>query len=349
MQTILLDAVYINQSGGKVLLEYFICELARAQQIENVSLLLDDRLDTSVIDYMDNLQITKIKGSEFQRLKFYHSSCKEFTTIFCFGNVPPPCKIVNKDVYILFHNALLLTCKTTNYGWLTRKKFWLKRKYIHYRNQKKYNWIVQTDSMANLLACNLGVNLNSIHILPFYESGKYQSINAQAVDNDQNFLYVADGNEQKNHLVLLKAWEYIFDNSKLPLVLHLTISSRYPELLNEVDRLIHKGVRIINHGYCDFDRMRSLYATSNFFIMPSLSESFGLPIIEAAEAGCEIIAADLPYVYDVIHPMAVFNPDDSIDIAKKIIMVYTKEGTNRSKLVIENKIKDLIRLVIKDV
>ena len=44
------------------------------------------------------------------------------------------------------------------------------------------------------------------------------------------------------------------------------------------------------------------YLSSEFLMFPSLTESFGLGLIEAIECGCKVIGADLPYTYEVCEP-----------------------------------------------
>ncbi|MCZ4242915.1 glycosyltransferase [Pedobacter punctiformis] len=342
---ILLDAIYINQSGGKVLLEYFIKNLIFEQKIFNFFFLFDNRLESGIINEIPVNQRVFLGPTEANRLKFYKKTQNDFSKVFCFANVPPPVKKKKSEVYILFHNALILDSKNKDYSYTTRLSFLLKRQYIRYKNQKDYNWIVQTKNMANLLSKGLSLSINSIKVLPFYESGRFTNVNKQLEINNGNFLYVADGVKQKNHLTLLFAWEYLLDKYNLPISLHLTVPPNFISLITEIKRLQNKGVNIINHGRCNFIEIESLYRNCNTFITPSLTESFGLPIIEAAEAGCKILAADLPYTYDIINPLATFDPNKVEDLAEKIRLAFLESHENKTQLIINNKIKDIINLI----
>ena len=141
----------------------------------------------------------------------------------------------------------------------------------------------------------------------------------------------------------------IFDKEKLPLTLHLTIPASYTLLISEVVRLQFKGVSIINHGFCTFKELEELYRNCNYFINPSLAESFGLPLIEAAEAGCEIISADLEYVYEVVKPMATFDPYNSSNIAETIMNVYGGSYSSKTDIIVNNKIQELLKLIYNDI
>ena len=62
--------------------------------------------------------------------------------------------------------------------------------------------------------------------------------------------------------------------------------------------------------------------------------------------GLDVIAADLEYVYQVVKPSLVFDPNDTNDIADKLIQCM-KGNVKRSEPLIENKIEDLINNIIK--
>ena len=160
---------------------------------------------------------------------------------------------------------------------------------------------------------------------------------------------MANGVSQKNHFALLDAWEIINKNYKLPLTLHLTIPENFPHIIRRITELKTDNVSVINHGFCTVQKLESLYKKCKFFVNPSLAESFGLPIIEAAEAGCEIISADLPYIYDIVNPLATFDPQNKLDIAKTVIAAYNDDFQNKTTLKVSDDIEKLINLLINNV
>ena len=110
---ILIDCVYINNSGGKILLEYFIETAIKKNRINDFFFLFDirielnEKLKNSIINY------EYILNKENYRVKFYRENIIRIKSIFCFANVPPPILIKNINVFILFHNTLLLNPWTT--------------------------------------------------------------------------------------------------------------------------------------------------------------------------------------------------------------------------------------------
>ena len=67
-----------------------------------------------------------------------------------------------------------------------------------------------------------------------------------------------------------------------------------------------------------FEEIFIIYRYTDYLIFPSLIESYGLPLLEAMFNNIDIIASDLPYVYDICKPLMVFNPNEIEDIFDKV-------------------------------
>ena len=62
-----------------------------------------------------------------------------------------------------------------------------------------------------------------------------------------------------------------------------------------------------------------MYAQSDLFIFPSLTESFAYPLVEAMASELPVIAADIPICREICGEAAVyFNPLNADDLAQKI-------------------------------
>jgi glycosyltransferase involved in cell wall biosynthesis len=339
---LLLDSIYIHESGGKALLEYFIEKLI--EQRKEFFILFDKRLTSSCIYQLSPNQYQFVTASERSRKQVYKSLSDQVTTVFCFANVPPPIPIQKIPVYIYFHNVLLLANLCDNNQYSIGGKLVLKAKvtYIQLKNEPSYQWIVQSERIRQAVSNRITVNSNNIHVLPFYRDAVSIEEKYHHIDK---FIYVADGVPQKNHTILLHAWEYLYDTYQITPELHLTIPTRFTELNAAVELLKLKGIKIINHGVINKADLKLLYEQCGYLIFPSLRESFGLPLIEAVQAGCGVLAADLPYVYDVIQPSAVFNPTDAISIADLVAQVTTKSDLIPANILIQNRVQELISLL----
>lgn len=78
-----------------------------------------------------------------------------------------------------------------------------------------------------------------------------------------------------------------------------------------------KGVYYM--GYFDHSRLAKEYRKFNFFIIPSLYESFGIPAIEALASDCKVISSNTGALPEVLGNKALyFNPKDSESFIKAI-------------------------------
>lgn len=342
---ILVDAIYIHQSGGKVLLELLIDTILQRDLKNSFFFLLDTRLETSLIKQLNDNRFKHVVASEKERKLYYKHLPADVGSVVCFANVPPPVSLADKKVYIFFHNSLLLESKGMNYKLITHLKFIIKRIYIRFKTKANYKWIVQTGEMQKQLIRKLDLDPKKISIIPFFLDGMPFRINNQLPLNAKKFLYVADGVDQKNHSGLLKAWKILSNSTAYKPELHLTIPGTFTKLLDQIKELNKNGVLIINHGLCTKSQLDDLYSQCNYLIFPSLAESFGLPLIEAASAGCEIISSDLPYVYEVVKPLMTFDPRNVSSMVEAIKMVIENPNKRGTEIRVDNQINSFIDLI----
>lgn len=115
---VIIDALYINQGGGKVLLELMIDALVKTGKAKTCFFLLDKRVEEEYCDKMGKENVFFFNASEQERRCFYRDYLsKEVKSIFCFANVPPPIKVKKEiNVFIFFQNTLILNSRETGYG-----------------------------------------------------------------------------------------------------------------------------------------------------------------------------------------------------------------------------------------
>ena len=112
---------------------------------------------------------------------------------------------------------------------------------------------------------------------------------------DKFILYVGDVTWNKNLPRLLDAVK----EADLPIVMvgKNLVSENYDKLnpwnhdLNRVWELSKENNKIIRLGFVPDEDLVSIYNLATVFIMPSLYEGFGLPILEAMACGCPVITS----------------------------------------------------------
>jgi glycosyltransferase involved in cell wall biosynthesis len=337
---ILLDSIYINNSGGFVLLEYLI------RQSEKSGLHFFYLFDKRCEGKFNNIPSYKVHycdPSIFARAKFYHKYLNAFDKIFCFGNVPPPINVKVPN-YTYFHNILFFeSLSTLNFYekiLILIKKYYLIRAY----NVSNTQIMVQTDYVKKILLKKLVKANNSITVLPFFESLNSSILSGSKVTNPdiKRFTYVSNGNPYKNHKNLIKAWK-IVNKIKPEFELHLTISNDYSDLVLLINELSNKGLKIFNHGIISKQQIGNLFQSSHYLIYPSLFESFGLGLIEGLQFKLKVLASNLPYVYSVCKPTNVFNANEPEDIARTVL--NTCDDDIFSELKIVDRVDELLSIL----
>lgn len=338
---ILIDSTYVNSGGGKVLLNYYLTRLSIKSDTKNI-LIVDSRIDLDLDSFNNSFIIHTIVASELNRLMIFKSLCNKYSlsAVISFNNIPPPIKIENIPVYIYFHNVLFINLISFNRSFYLKILNNLKFSYIKLLNRKNYIWMVQTTLVKDRLSYEID---NSILTVPFFELSK--NINNQ-IHRSNKFLYVADGNIHKNHDLLFEAFYILSKEYGLLPELVITIDPvAFPALNDKIIKCISLGLNINNVGVVSSEKVNELYQMAKFVIYPSLSESFGLPLIEAVNYGCKLLCIDLPYIYEVVKPSIVFNDGDAEHLALIIKELFLKNiVVADSEIVVQNQIDRLINL-----
>jgi glycosyltransferase involved in cell wall biosynthesis len=336
---ILLDALYINNSGGKVLLDYLITTLEHGEV--EVHYLLDQRIEGD--HPAVNNKVTYLPASLLSRHRFYKTLDVRYATVLCFGNLPPTVSMTGK-VYTYFHQKLFLEIPQ-NLDFKSKCIFKLKKGILKFLAGNTDFWLVQSQVMKlGLLDRSIAKKKDTVNLMPFFPSiPKAEAI----VRSSTNYCYVSSGSEHKNHFRLIEAF-ILFSETAKDAVLELTVGKEFVELCSFIDDQIQKGYAIVNHGTVQRQELAPIYTRCKFLVFPSLSESFGLGIVEALEFDCKVIGANLPYMHEVCEPSITFNPL-SVDSIYNGFHSSTLIQIPPSKAKITNQIDQLISLLMKPI
>ena len=325
---LLVDSLYVNYGGALSLLNYLV---ERLQERNVVFFLLADARCKGLYNNVPYVEYCEAKLSE--RKNFYLNHTNYFSSVFCFGNVPPPVKL-NVPIYVYFHNINMLTLANCR-DWKQKMMFWLKRTYISLYRKNTDEWFVQTSNTASALAHSLGISKERIKQYPFYMLPPFEN----DVSVRTEYIFVGEYSGSKGHDELLEAWKLLHQRG-MELTLHLTVSLG-DRFLKELDKVVSDGVKIVNHGYVSFAELSKLYMQSKATIYPSYDESFGLGLVEAMEAGCDVVASNRDFVYAICKPSEVFEPQSPESIADAVFR-YESGKSQKTTQVVRNKIDEMI-------
>lgn len=272
-----------------------------------------------------NVKIKKIMPSILQRLSaelWLSRNVQSQDVVLCFGNLPPLFKLRGRTVVFLQNRYLIGDMPLHGFPFKVKLRLVLERLWLSARMRKADEFIVQTPTMKKLLEKGTRC-LVPIRALPFVAKpdGYARSVIQPKMTkkNEYDFLYVASGEPHKNHRKLVEAWCLLSEEGFFP-SLCLTLSeSRFSSLCEEIEVLRQRhGLKIVNAGELSHQDVIALYNNVGAVIYPSSFESFGLPLIEARQAGLAVLASELDYVRDVLDPEQSFNPESAVSIARAV-------------------------------
>lgn len=141
-------------------------------------------------------------------------------------------------------------------------------------------------------------------------------------------LYVGDVTPNKNLPRLVEA--AIQTHIPLVMVGKALVSESYDKThpwnkdLAEVQSLAKTNNNIIRLGFVTDEDLVALYNLATVFIMPSIYEGFGLPVLEAMACGCPVVTSKEGSLSEVAGDAAYFvDAYDNLSIAKGLAKVFS--------------------------
>ncbi|XHU95733.1 MAG: glycosyltransferase family 4 protein [cyanobacterium endosymbiont of Rhopalodia gibba] len=198
-------------------------------------------------------------------------------------------------------------------------------------------------------------NINSERIKITYEASRYSSneirldkieLLKNSIDYDFSIpylLFVSTLEPRKNIIALIKAFNYLKEQHKIPHNLILIgqkgwkYQSSFAAIKNSKYR---QSIYYLN--YLPDELLALFYTQTDAFIYPSFYEGFGLPVLEAMTLGSPVITSNTSSLPEIAGDAALLiNPNDFLELAETILKVIsdsqlrkelTKKGKERAKL-----------------
>jgi len=309
--SLFIQASNVHQGGGKALLLPLLMAVRQPCMVY-----MDERLgDFPELD--PQVTVIRVKPTLSARLRAEWSLRNEARSgdlILCFGNLPPLFPTRANVVVFLQNRYLVTSSSTVGLPTKTRIRINLERLWLR-TCVRTGKLVVQTETMAR--AAELKLNRRALP-MPFFP--KLRPVNHKANEPDYDFVYVASGEPHKNHKSLVEAWEILHQYGLRPTLCLTLTFARDGELRAWVERRAKlSGLRIDMQDVSGEAEVAQLLGRSHAAIYPAHFESFGLPLLEAKNAGLPIIASERDYVRDLVEPVETFDPESALSIARAVM------------------------------
>lgn len=219
-------------------------------------------------------------------------------------------------------------------------------KWIIQRNALKKADAIITDSNSSKedIAKFTGIQQTKIHVVYLSAGDEFKKIeNTRKLSDirekynlpDKFALYVGDVTWNKNLPRLIEAVKKI--NVTLVMVGKALSQNKFEKNnswnrdLVKVQEAIKGDERFIRLGFVPTSDLVMLYNLSNVFVMPSLYEGFGLPVLEAMSCGCPVVTSKNGSLPEVAGDSAFFVDVHNVDdIANGIGEVFFNQKLQES-------------------
>lgn len=254
------------------------------------------------VDYIISLQNTTINmPNSCKSILYYHQSIPFYPYKWNPINRNERVLFIYKYFYPLFVRAFL----KKNTKVVVQIPF-IKKQFIKYFKHSKDNVYVLFPDVEK-------INIDQINVLP-------------KTDNCVHFVYPATCYPYKNHIVILKSLCKIakyYPESLNKIKIHFTITEQEcPDSIINIIKRNKLSDMIIFNGSMPHEKLLELYKTSDCLLFPSILETLGLPLIEAAAFGLPIITVDIDYSHEVLigYNGSRFIPADDEDAWARAIL-----------------------------
>lgn len=299
----LVSAFAVHNGGGAVLLSELVDALAARSP--RLKVIVDARFEGSISAEVVAKRVPRRLLARLHALWDLGRTPQDEVLI-CFNGLPPLRRANARTIAYVHATYLVRAMDESAVPIRTRARHAFERLLFRLGRGNLDEIWVQTELMAD--AVRREVRDVDVRVLPFAPSVPQLPRSPGA-----SFVYPADAGSHKNHRTLLEAWDVLHrEGLDPPLV--LTIAE------TEIDRILAKTrlprlAHVLAVGNLERQDLLVLLAGARALIYPSRSESFGLPLVEAARLGVPILASDLPFVSAACRPTATFDPCAPDEIA----------------------------------
>lgn len=201
---------------------------------------------------------------------------------------------------------------------------------------RKANRIATVSSFSkNDIITQYGIDGNMIDVVYsaakdiFCPSGveSKQLVKEKYSDGREYFLYAGAIHPRKNVLHLLKGFSLFKKRmqTNMKLVLAGRLAWKYENFTESLKSYKYRDDVVLT-GYLPEEELAGLMGAAYGLVYPSLFEGFGVPVLEAMQAGVPVITSDHSSMKEIAGDAALYvEPEDIGDIGNKMMMLYKDE------------------------
>ena len=309
--------------GAKV--DFYMPQTKHGATSDNSNLVIKEVGETTVFPY-DRPESNEIAGQFFEAVSRYNTLVVTkvkgtYDVIHCHDWLTIQASIALKD---LLGVPLVLTVHSTEYdrsGWLHPNQWFID---IEREGMEKADKIIAVSQFTKrTIIEKYGINPDKITVIynavyPISEGEKQKLV-----------LFLGRLTIQKGADVFLRAAKKVSEFEPGVRFVVAGAGDLLPDLINQAVGL---GIsnRVIFTDRLTDEEMKHMYGIASVYVMPSVSEPFGITALEAISAGTPTIASKTAGVCETFHNCLKVDFWDSDEIANKIISLLRYESLSNA-------------------
>ena len=201
--------------------------------------------------------------------------------------------------------------------------------------------VVPTKDYIAIISKKYAISKYKIIVIPYgVDLNNFKSMSVK-LHNPIRLLFVGRLTKQKNIPLLIKSFKKIIDNNDFNIELHIVGEGEDKNKIILLIKTLKLDNKVVLHGSLIGNKLHKIYSNSDIFILSSISESFGIVLIEAMASGLPIVASKIPAVRNVVENnktglLVKLTPEDFSKAIEKLLM----NSKLREKL-IENGLEEV--------
>lgn len=216
-------------------------------------------------------------------------------------STPPVC---SRFRAVYFHHPLLFA-RIPWRMWLNQPNLlmlkWLYQ-LVYLRNLQSNDWIfVQQHQLREQLLQRYALKPDRVWVIPPVErSSRGRELQTLTQPDVFRFFFPAYPYAYKNHDVLFKAAHILAEQGIRRFEIVCTYAADENAYIRKLRKKYPADLPVQFTGYLQADALKECYLGAHALVFPSLCETWGLPLSEAAALGLPILSADLPYAKETL-------------------------------------------------
>lgn len=212
------------------------------------------------------------------------------------------------------------------------------------RSIKKADFIITvSESVKAELVKEFNLNPENCIVTPippdqsFFEVSskeRIEEVKSKYAINKEYIYFIGNLEPRKNLKTLIEAYQLLPQETKDTYTLVLAGGKGWKTESTQVaiDNAIKAGADIKHIGFIDQEDSPTLYQGASLFVMPSLYEGFGMPILEAMASGTRVVASNIPVLKEVGSTYATYTDPTPESFKDAILETLNSNPISREKL-----------------